>query len=165
MSKQRPVPPPPPPEGERPRRRHRRGFGRLLFRIILLAIVVIALMLGWQYYKEQSFRGILGHDTGLTDSVVMEKLQSIGQLRDEQGNGASGSDILICVLADLMIILIRHDGTRDLQQLWLLGDVLPAQSLDLRYAERRKRQQSRKPILRGGDGSYEYLDFIRVKER
>ena len=80
MSKQRPVPPPPPPEGERPRRRHRRGFGRLLFRILLLAIVVIALMLGWQYYKEQSFRGILGHDTGLTDSVVMEKLQSIGQL-------------------------------------------------------------------------------------
>ena len=80
MSKQRPVPPPPPPGGERPGRRHRRGFGRLLFRIILLAIVVIALMLGWQYYKEQSFRGILGHDTGLTDSVVMEKLQSIGQL-------------------------------------------------------------------------------------
>ena len=79
MSKQRPVPPPPP-EGERPRRRHRRGFGRLIFRIILLAVVVVALMLGWQYYKEQSFRGILGHDTGLTDSVVMEKLQSIGQL-------------------------------------------------------------------------------------
>lgn len=79
MSSQRPVPPPPP-EGERPRRRRRRGFGRLLFRLILLAIVVVALLLGWNYYKEQSFKGILGHDTGLTDTVVMEKLQSIGQL-------------------------------------------------------------------------------------
>ncbi|MBO4368084.1 MAG: DUF4230 domain-containing protein [Clostridia bacterium] len=80
MSKQRPVPPPPPPEGERPRRRHRRGFGMLLFRIILLAAVVVALMLGWNYYKEQSFKGIIGHDTGLTDTIVMEKLQEIGQL-------------------------------------------------------------------------------------
>ena len=52
----------------------------LLFRIILLAAVVVALMLGWNYYKEQSFKGIIGHDTGLTDTIVMEKLQEIGQL-------------------------------------------------------------------------------------
>ena len=34
-----------------------------MFRIILLAIIVLVLMLGWNYYKEQQFRGILGHDT------------------------------------------------------------------------------------------------------
>ncbi len=79
MDGQRPVPHTPS-NGERPRRRHRRGFAGALFRIILLAVIVLALMLGWQYYKEQQFKGILGHDTGLTDTMVMEKLQSIGQL-------------------------------------------------------------------------------------
>lgn len=79
MSTQRPVPPPP--EEERPRRRKRgRGFRRVLIRILLLAVLVLALMLGWNYYKEQQFKGILDHDTGLTDTVVMEKLQEIGQL-------------------------------------------------------------------------------------
>ena len=81
MDNNRPVPPPPPEETYH--RRRRRGailFRRALFRIILLAIVIVALLLGWNYYKEQSFRGILGHDTGLTDTVVMEKLQSMGQL-------------------------------------------------------------------------------------
>ena len=81
MATERPVPPPPP--EEMPPRRRRRGailFRRALFRIILLAIVIVGLLLGWNYYKEQSFRGILGHDTGLTDTVVMEKLQEIGQL-------------------------------------------------------------------------------------
>ena len=82
MSKQRPVaPPPPPPDGERPRRRRRGGwFARALIRILLLVIVVALLALGWNYYKEQSFKGIIGHDTGLTDTIVMEKLQEIGQL-------------------------------------------------------------------------------------
>ena len=82
MDNNRPVPPPPPPE-EMHRRRRRRGailFRRALFRIFLLAIVVLALMLGWNYYKEQSFRGIFDHETGLTDTMVMEKLQSMGQL-------------------------------------------------------------------------------------
>ncbi|MBQ6371912.1 MAG: DUF4230 domain-containing protein [Oscillospiraceae bacterium] len=79
MDGQRPVPHTPS-NGERPRRRHRRGFAGALFRIILLAVIVLALMLGWQYYKEQQFKGILGHETGLTDTMVMEKLQSIGQL-------------------------------------------------------------------------------------
>ncbi len=79
MDGQRPVPHKPS-NGERPRRRHRRGFAGAIFRIILLAVIVLALMLGWQYYKEQQFKGILGHDTGLTDTMVMEKLQSIGQL-------------------------------------------------------------------------------------
>ncbi len=79
MSGQRPVPPPPP-NGERPGRRHRRRFGRVLFRIILLAVIVVLLMLGWNEIKTRQFVGILGHDTGLTDTMVMEKLQSIGQL-------------------------------------------------------------------------------------
>ncbi len=79
MSGQRPVPPPPP-NGERPGRRHRRIFGRVLFRIILLAVIVVLLMLGWNEIKTRQFVGILGHDTGLTDTMVMEKLQSIGQL-------------------------------------------------------------------------------------
>ena len=38
------------------------------------------LMLGWNEIKTRQFVGILGHDTGLTDTMVMEKLQSIGQL-------------------------------------------------------------------------------------
>ncbi len=82
MSKQRPVaPPPPPPEGYRPhRRRGGRIFARLLIRLLLLLIVVAALALGWNYYKEQNFKGIIDHDTGLTDTVVKEKLQELGQL-------------------------------------------------------------------------------------
>ena len=82
MSKQRPVaPPPPPPEGYRPhRRRGGRIFARLLIRLLLLLIVVAALALGYNYYKEQNFKGIISHDTGLTDTVVMEKLKEIGQL-------------------------------------------------------------------------------------
>ncbi|MBR0352394.1 MAG: DUF4230 domain-containing protein [Oscillospiraceae bacterium] len=81
MATERPVPPLPP--EEMPPRRRRRGailFRRALFRIILLAIVIVGLLLGWNYYKEQTFKGIIGHDTGLTDEVVMEKLQSMGQL-------------------------------------------------------------------------------------
>lgn len=83
MDNNRPVPPPPPEETYH--RRRRRGailFRRALFRIILLAIVALFIILGWNIIREKAFdaKGFISHDTGLTDKVVMTKLQEIGQL-------------------------------------------------------------------------------------
>ncbi len=83
MDNNRPDPPPPPEETYH--RRRRRGailFRRALFRIILAAIVIFALWLGYNELMTRRFdaKDFFGHNTGVTDTMVREKLQEIGQL-------------------------------------------------------------------------------------
>ena len=79
--------PQPPGEGPAPRPpRPRRGFGRAvrrtLFRILLLAVIVAGGLLAWNIYKEKRFDkdSLFARKNELSDTVVMEKLQSMGQL-------------------------------------------------------------------------------------
>ena len=72
---------PQPEEPGRPRRRGR-WMRRAVIRLLLICVLVLAGLLAWNYYKERLFDagGIANHKTELTDSIVKEKLQSIGQL-------------------------------------------------------------------------------------
>ena len=65
MDNNRPVPPPPPEETYH--RRRRRGailFRRALFRIILLAIVALFIILGWNIIREKAFDAFLQSTPG-----------------------------------------------------------------------------------------------------
>ena len=73
-----------PPGPHRPRRR-RRGLGRLFTRLLLMAVLVLALMLGYNYYKEKAFDAIgLKADTSLSDETVKERLGELGDLVTSQ---------------------------------------------------------------------------------
>ena len=79
MSTKRPGPGPGEP---RPPRRRGRRMRRLIIRLLLICVLVLAGLLAWNYYKEKLFDAdsIASHKTELSDTVVKEKLQSIGQL-------------------------------------------------------------------------------------
>lgn len=66
----------------RPHRRRRRGFSRFLIRLMLLVILALAVLLGWNYYQERVFdlANPIKTDTSLSDEIVKEKLGELGDL-------------------------------------------------------------------------------------
>ena len=73
-----------PPEENRPRphRRRRIRWVRRLIRLVLWAVIALAVVLGYNYYKEKAFdaANIISTKEELSDTVVKRKLLSIGEL-------------------------------------------------------------------------------------
>ena len=73
-----------PEEAHRHGHRHRRGgfIPRLFRRIIVIALIAVLLLLGWNYYKEKVFdsKSPVTHKNELSDTVVKSRLQEIGEL-------------------------------------------------------------------------------------
>lgn len=73
-----------PPEDNhgKPHRRRRRRWIRRCVRLVVWAVVILAVVLGYNYYKEKAFdaANLISTKEELSDTVVKRKLQSIGEL-------------------------------------------------------------------------------------